>query len=97
MKKLSFFFEATSIPYVLHINLMRKNIPNINYLILLIIKFLRVILAHVKMEVNVQMLEIHSSVNVLLVIAENNVRIKVHTKKSVFLLWKLAYLSCNLQ
>ena len=82
MKKLSFFFEATSIPYVFHINLMLKNIPNINYLILLIIKFLRVILAHVKIEVNVQMLEITLNVNVLLVIVENNVRVKVYKKIS---------------
>ena len=59
---------------------MRKNIPNINYLILLIIKYLRVIRVHVKMVVNVQMLEIPLSVNVLLVTAENDVRIKVYEK-----------------
>ena len=49
----------------------------VKHYFLLIIKYLRVILAHVKMEVNVQMLEIHLSVNVLLVTAENNVRKKV--------------------
>ena len=41
------------------------------------IKYLRVILNHVKMEVNVQMLEILSTVNVLQVLEENGVRIKV--------------------
>ena len=49
----------------------------VKHYFLLIIKYLRVIRAHVKMEVNVQMLEIHSSVNVLLVTAVNDVRIKV--------------------
>ena len=44
------------------------------------IKYLRVILAHVKMEVNVQMLEILSTVNVLLVIEEKGVRMKVWKK-----------------
>ena len=43
-----------------------------------LIKYLHVILNHVKMVVNVQMLEIlPSSVNVLLVTAENDVKIKV--------------------
>ena len=38
------------------------------------------ILARVKMKVNVQILEILSSVNVLLVIVEDDVRIKVRKK-----------------
>ena len=57
--------------------LHHKNMLNIYFFS---IKYLRVILAHVKMEVNVQMLEILSTVNVLLVIEENGVRMKVWKK-----------------
>ena len=56
------------------IHMQHKNMLNISFFS---IKYLRVILAHVKMGVNVQMLEILSTVNVLQVLEENGVRIKV--------------------
>ena len=54
--------------------MQHKNMLNISFFS---IKYLRVILAHVKMGVNVQMLEILSTVNVLQVLEENGVRMKV--------------------